>query len=218
VTPTQPGPRNEWDSLLGPLYLVPAVADWISVSATTVRRRIAARQVLGLKTSDRRWVLPSFQFNEHGAVPARLADVMNAMDPGNRDPWGNAALLHERTDMLDGWSPIEALRAGEIDRVLALASQFGQPLRELFPSPTDSRGNISAAGETVALNMEVIPAGAGPATLAFRPITHPGSPTLPVLGTLPPDHHFAAGTHMPGRQIPVRIDIPLGRKIRKDSS
>jgi hypothetical protein len=150
LKPPQPGPRNEWDSLLGPFYLVPAVAEWIGVSATTVRGRIAARQLIGLKTTDRRWILPSFQFDKRGVVPARLADVMAVVDPGNVDPWGSVALVRERTDFLDGRSPIEALRAGDIDQVLALAIQYGEPLRELFPGTLE-------LGVTRALRVETGP-------------------------------------------------------------
>jgi hypothetical protein len=149
VNPRQAGSINQWDIELGPFYLVKSVADWTGLSPASVRRRIAGRQLLGLKTIDRRWILPSFQFDEHGVVPARLAEVMAAMDPGNDDPWGSAALLRELADVLDDRSPIEALRDGDVDRVLALALQYGEPLRELFPGPSELDSLGVRSGETV---------------------------------------------------------------------
>jgi hypothetical protein len=130
MNPTPALPANEWDTLLGPFYLVTDVARWIGVSTRVVRYRIATRQLIGLKTTDR-ILLPSFQFNEHREAPKRLREVLTAMDPPGIDPWGDAALLRERRKELGDRSLIEALRAGQYGEVLALATELGEVVQEL---------------------------------------------------------------------------------------
>ncbi len=124
---------NSWDELLGPFYRVSAVAQWAGLSDRVVRYRIATRQLIGLKTSDRTLLLPTFQFNEHGHVPEGLREVLIAMDPDGIDLWGDALLLRERRTELGGHSGIEALTSDRYDQVLAFAHELGRELRNMFP-------------------------------------------------------------------------------------
>jgi hypothetical protein len=131
---------NAWDELLGPFYRVSGMAQWLGVSERVVRYRISTRQLIGLKTTDRIFLVPSFQFDADGHVPEGLREIVTAMDPDGIDPWGDALLLRERRKEFGDRSSIEALRAHQYDEVLAFANELGRELRNLFPPPSRRRG------------------------------------------------------------------------------
>lgn len=149
MNPLRPGPSDLWDSELGPFYLPRDVGRWLGVSVSETCRRVRARQIVGLLTSDGILLLPAFQFNEHGVVPTHLAAVLTAMDFKNVDPWSDALLLRESSDDLAGRTLIEALRDGDAEHALAFAIQLGQPIRDLFPSQPERAKTIDAPVRTL---------------------------------------------------------------------
>jgi hypothetical protein len=130
-----------WDDLLGPFYRVSAVAQWIGVSDRVFRYRICTRQLIGLKMTDRTFLIPSFQFDADGHVPEGLREILTVLDPNGIDPWGDALLLGERRKELGYRSPIEALRALQHDQVLEYANELGRELQNLLPQPSRRQSN-----------------------------------------------------------------------------
>ena len=117
--------ENRLDQAIGPFYDTKGVAVWLKVSRSTLYRRIARREILGLKTADGRYLYPQWQFDEEGRTLSGLAEVLKAMDPCMTDPWGDALWLCTKASFLDGERPIDKIRSGQFEAVLHIAARIG---------------------------------------------------------------------------------------------
>lgn len=113
------------DERIGPFYDTKAVAALLGVSRASVYRRIKRQEILGVKTSDRRYLFPVWQFDEDWDVPEQLAEVLSAIDPHLQDPWGDALWLNSPASFLGGDCPIDRIRRGDMQDVLIVASRIG---------------------------------------------------------------------------------------------
>ena len=116
--------ENSLDTRIGPFYDTKAVAVLLRVSRSTVYRQIRRLQLLGLRTSDRQYLFPIWQFDRNGQVPERLPEVLAAIDPRREDPWGDALWLHSPASFLGGDRPIDRIKRGDVSDVISVAARI----------------------------------------------------------------------------------------------
>ncbi|MEO6944775.1 MAG: hypothetical protein ABI053_08695 [Lacisediminihabitans sp.] len=119
---------NDLDERVGPFYDAAGLASWKQVSRQAIHRQMQKRRILGLRTSDREIIYPAWQFNTQGTALPLMKDVLDALDPEGRDPWGDALWLRTPSKRWGGRSPAELLRAGKADQVLEVAQGIGRAL------------------------------------------------------------------------------------------
>lgn len=104
-----------------------AAARWLNMSKPAVLNRAAKGRLIGLRVSKQNAVLfPVFQFSESpdGVVPG-FRQVMAALGVQPAlDPWAKSNFFLSPRGTLNGKAPIDLLREGKIDEVVALASTY----------------------------------------------------------------------------------------------
>jgi len=110
-----------WAEQLGPAFAQADVAMLLGVSEQAVSK---SRALLRLRQRDGRPVYPVVQFDGRRVVPGLdrvLAPLLASVEALTAASW----LTVVRAD-LQGRRPVDALREGEVDRVLALAEDFAR--------------------------------------------------------------------------------------------
>ncbi len=101
-----------------------AVAGILKISRQAVDKRRQAGRLIGLSTGRRGYAYPAWQFDaEHGTLPG-LEDVLD--DLSSHDPWMQVSFMLNSNAYLDDRTPLEALRAGELNPVRRAAQAFGE--------------------------------------------------------------------------------------------
>jgi len=114
---------------LGPFYEAASLGPLRGIQGQSLHEQVRRGEIICLTTNDGKRVYPGFQFDGPNLAPLpALALVLNALDPHRRDSWGDAIWLRETRPELDGRSPMQALRDGDVDHVTALARQAGDLL------------------------------------------------------------------------------------------
>lgn len=119
-----------WSEHLGPLFDTDGVAALLGgVTKQAVSDRVRRRRLLALRTGSGRLVYPAFQFDGRHVV-AGIAEVLGRLEPDDAEAWTVASWLNTPDPELDGRTPVEALRSGDRERVLAAADDVAGGLRE----------------------------------------------------------------------------------------
>ena len=98
-------------------------AQLLGISRQAVDKRRKQGQLLGLVQGRRGYAYPAWQF-ENGRTIRNLEQALEALR--GHDPWMKVAFFLNGNDRLDGKSPLELLRAGDSDRVLSAAAEYGE--------------------------------------------------------------------------------------------
>lgn len=88
-----------------------------------VDKRRKEGRLLGLSAGRREYLYPLWQFAESGTLPG-LEDVLKAL--ASLDPWGQAAFILSGDARLGGARPLDLLRRGEVEPVVAAAESYGE--------------------------------------------------------------------------------------------
>jgi hypothetical protein len=113
------GQRLKREILAQPDMLPPeAAASHAGISRQGLDLRRTAGRALALSFAKRGFRYPAWQFDEKIAEP--LAKVLEALSL--RDPWRRYFFLTQPEPLLDGRTPLEALRTGDVTRVLEVAA------------------------------------------------------------------------------------------------
>jgi hypothetical protein len=107
----RPLPTREVEALLG-------------ISRQAVAKARAEGRLVGLPSGSGRYVYPSWQFGESGAL-AGLREVRRALRGGD-DPWTLTAFMVSPNARLDGETPLATLRRGELRNVVRAAEAYGE--------------------------------------------------------------------------------------------
>jgi hypothetical protein len=99
------------------------VATLLGVTRQAVARARVEGRLIGLPTGRRTYLYPSWQFGRAGPLPW-LRAVRDALD--DPDPWTLTAFLVAPNSRLDGESPMEVLRRGDLRPVVRAARAYGQ--------------------------------------------------------------------------------------------
>ena len=94
------------------------VGSFLSISRQAVDKRRRAGQLLAIREGGD-WSYPACQFDQRtGVVLTGIADVVRGLE--GQGPWVVLDFLLTADDVIDGRSPIEALRAGDTELVKRL--------------------------------------------------------------------------------------------------
>jgi hypothetical protein len=107
----------------GGTWTVDQVASYLRVSRQSVDKRRRAGKLLALTVGRRGYLYPSWQFDRHGVL--RGWETLLRVSE-TQDPWARVIFMLSPNDRLENKRPIDALRAGNVDEVKAVASAFGQ--------------------------------------------------------------------------------------------
>lgn len=113
-----------WAEQLGPVYRQADVARLLGKSKQAVS---ADRGLLALALRDGSLGYPVFQFDGRRALPG-LRDVVGELAPVVATAWTTASWLTSPHPDLGGARPVDALREGRADEVVALARRTARSL------------------------------------------------------------------------------------------
>jgi hypothetical protein len=108
---------------LGGTLTAEEAADLLGISRQAVDKRRNQNQLIGLTQGRRGYAYPAFQF-EDGKTLAGFEAVLQELS--SHDPWMQLIFFANGSDRLDGRSPLEALRQGELDSVIRAAQNYGE--------------------------------------------------------------------------------------------
>lgn len=118
-----------WQEHLGPVYDAKTVAVILGSPGKPVSRQaVSKRALLGLRTGNGRVYYPAFQFVNGQPIPG-LVEVLRIVDEQLVSRWTLASWLVSPEDELDGVSPIDAMRACDVERVLRVARAWAVALQ-----------------------------------------------------------------------------------------
>lgn len=112
--------REELVARAGGLLPAGEVGRLLGISRQAVDKRRALGRLLAIKLGGD-WRYPAIQFGAHGQVPAGLEEVIAGME--DEGPWGALDFLLAADSALEGRTPLDALRAGNLAIVRRLLAQ-----------------------------------------------------------------------------------------------
>jgi hypothetical protein len=95
----------------------------LTMSRQAVEKRRKAGRLIGVSLGRRGFGYPAWQFTERGTLP-HLDDVLNVLK--EHDAWTKLVFLTTQNAALNGMRPIDALRSGDVEEVLASARTYGE--------------------------------------------------------------------------------------------
>ena len=101
------------------------VAKLLGMTPAGVHKRYQAGQLLGIREEKRRIGYPALQF-DGSRVVRDLPRVLAALAENETDEWARLRFLAGSNARLGGRTPLEALKAGDVEAVLAAARAFGE--------------------------------------------------------------------------------------------
>jgi hypothetical protein len=107
----------------GGALTVEEVADALGLTRQGVDRRRRAGKLLALSLGKRGYLYPAWQFTPGGTLPGLEQTLAAFQDIG---PWAQLTWFISPNTRLGGQSPLHALRAGAIDRVVDVAGVYGE--------------------------------------------------------------------------------------------
>lgn len=105
----------------GGAYSTSQVADLLGISRQAVQQRARRGTLLAFTLGNNDRYYPAIQFDEHGVV-AGLEQVLNRFNV--TDPWTKLSVLLDTDEFLGGRRVIDALRDGDLEKVLRVVESF----------------------------------------------------------------------------------------------
>ena len=95
----------------------------LRMSRQAVEKRRKAGRLIGVSLGRRGFGYPAWQFTERGTLP-HFETVLEALK--EHDAWTKLVFFTSENAALDGRKPLDALRAGKVEEVLAAARMYGE--------------------------------------------------------------------------------------------
>jgi hypothetical protein len=95
----------------------------LTMSRQAVEKRRKAGRLIGVSLGRRGFGYPAWQFTERGTLP-HLEIVLEALK--QHDPWTRLVFFTSENAALDGRKPLDALREGNVEEVVAAAKMYGE--------------------------------------------------------------------------------------------
>lgn len=102
---------------------VAQVASHLGMSRQAVDKRRRAEKLIGLSIGRRGYLYPAWQFGQGGVIPG-LETVLASLSV--HDPWMRAAFFLSGDPRLEGTTPLDELRRGNVDAVRRAAAGYGE--------------------------------------------------------------------------------------------
>ncbi len=99
------------------------VAEVLTISRQAVDKRRKAGRLIGVSLGRRGFGYPAWQFSEQGTLP-HLEAVLDALKP--HDAWTKLVFLASENVATNGKKPLDVLRTGDAEKVLAAARRYGE--------------------------------------------------------------------------------------------
>jgi hypothetical protein len=99
------------------------VGELLTMSRQAVEKRRKAGQLIGVSLGRRGFAYPAWQFSERGTL-AGLEVVLTALKP--HDAWTKLVFFTSENAATEGKKPLDVLRSGDVERVLAAAQTYGE--------------------------------------------------------------------------------------------
>lgn len=99
------------------------VASALGITRQAVDKRRIRRALLAVPAGSGEYLYPACQFTQEGAI-AGLDEVLRAFQM--RSPWTQLSAMMAPAPALGGKTILEALKAGETERAIAMAASFGE--------------------------------------------------------------------------------------------
>jgi biotin operon repressor len=99
------------------------VAGHLGLSRQAVDKRRRAGKLIGLNIGRRGYAYPAWQLGRQGTLPGLEAALSELTI---RDPWMQAAFFLSGDPRLDGATPLDELRRGNVDAVRRAAGGYGE--------------------------------------------------------------------------------------------
>lgn len=103
------------------------VADYLKITVQMVSRKRRSHQLLGVSFGKKEYLYPSWQFVDNGTL-AGVESVLAALEAELIPDWDKLRFFVSPDERINSDTPIEALQAGRLEAVLALAKVYGQQL------------------------------------------------------------------------------------------
>jgi biotin operon repressor len=98
-------------------------AHLLGISRQAVDKRRRQGQLIGLTQGRRGYAYPAWQF-ENGKTIEHLQKVLHPLR--EHDPWMQLSFFLNANDRLNGITPLQALRAGDVEQVAQAAQAYGE--------------------------------------------------------------------------------------------
>ncbi len=115
--------RQEWLRAEGGTLSAQEVADVLGISRQAVDKRRRAGTLLAVDTGRHGYSYPAWQLTDSGTLPG-LEQVLAVLH--DFDPWMQVAFFLTPHTRLTGITPLQALRAGQVDAVVKAAEMYGE--------------------------------------------------------------------------------------------
>ena len=99
------------------------VGEVLTISRQAVEKRRKAGRLIGVSLGRRGFGYPAWQLSERGTL-AGLEAVLDVLKP--HDAWTKLVFLTSENAATDGKKPLDMLRSGEAEKVLAAARTYGE--------------------------------------------------------------------------------------------
>ncbi|NJO85858.1 MAG: hypothetical protein HC818_03905 [Synechococcaceae cyanobacterium RM1_1_27] len=99
------------------------VAKFLGITRQAVDKRRSKLQLLAITTGRRGYLYPLEQFQDQGVIPG-LDRVLQVLK--DYSPWTQLMFLKSGDIRLEGKTPLECLKAGEVDQVIWAAQHYGE--------------------------------------------------------------------------------------------
>lgn len=118
-----------WIDAIGSLYLAEGVRTLLQRggASLSIAEVESSPELLRLVTGAEQVVYPSFQFLDNKLIPG-FSELLKQLPGSQLTRWNLAAWLISANDSLGELTPLQALTAGELTTVLALAKSCPTPL------------------------------------------------------------------------------------------
>ena len=101
------------------------VAQLLGISRQAVAKARKDGRIIGLPVGPGRYLYPSWQFGPSGPLKG-LRELHQVLDSGDGDVWTLVAFVLAPNSRLNEENPLEALRRGDVERVLKAARAYGE--------------------------------------------------------------------------------------------
>lgn len=95
----------------------------LMMSRQAVEKRRKAGRLIGVSLGRRGFGYPAWQFSERGTLP-QLEAVFDALK--QHDAWTKLVFLTSENAATEGKKPLDVLRSGDVEKVLAAARTYGE--------------------------------------------------------------------------------------------
>jgi hypothetical protein len=118
-----------WTDQVGPFYDTDGVMGLLGgITKQAVHDRVRRHRLLALRTGSGRLVYPTGQFDGQSVLHG-IGAALEVILPDDTESWAVASWLATPDSALSGSTPLESLKAGELDRVVDAARQLAITFR-----------------------------------------------------------------------------------------